>query len=115
MNDSVPQLPVGQLAEWIAAAGTPTPLLLDVREGWELAQASILLDGVEPVHIPMGELPSRAPELDPARPTVVICHHGARSQQCAMFLQQRGFSAVYNLQGGIDAWSRQVDPSVPRY
>jgi rhodanese-related sulfurtransferase len=49
------------------------------------------------------------------QPVVVICHHGARSMQCAHFLQQQGVSPVINLRGGIDAWSAQVDATVPRY
>jgi rhodanese-related sulfurtransferase len=87
------------------------PLLLDVREAWEYAHAH--LPGS--VHIPMGEIPARHGELPAEGPIVVLCHHGVRSLQVAHFLEQRGFAGVYNLRGGIDAWSLEVDPDVPRY
>lgn len=86
------------------------PLIVDVREPWEVAAAS--LPGA--VNIPMGEIPSRLAELDPDRETIVLCHHGIRSAQVAMYLARNGFERVINLSGGIDAWSA-VDPSVPRY
>ncbi len=85
--------------------------LLDVREPFELAIAG--LDGV--THIPMGVLPVRAHELDRSRPVVVICHHGTRSSLAARWLRENGFEDVTDLEGGIEAWSREVDPSVPRY
>ncbi|MBM3355502.1 MAG: sulfurtransferase, partial [Betaproteobacteria bacterium] len=47
--------------------------------------------------------------------TVMICHHGGRSLQAAMFLERQGFACVFNLTGGIAAWSRSVDPSMPQY
>jgi rhodanese-related sulfurtransferase len=87
------------------------PLLLDVREDWELAIAR--LD--EALHIPMGEIPARLQELDPERETVVLCRSGGRSAQVARFLQQHGFRAVWNLSGGILAWSEQLDPSLTPY
>lgn len=87
------------------------PLLLDVREPWEFAQCQI----AGAVNMPMGQVVQNWRNLDPARETVVICHHGMRSLQIAMFLHQTGFQQVINLDGGIDAWSRDVDPSVPRY
>jgi rhodanese-related sulfurtransferase len=86
-------------------------MLLDVREPAEVHFCAI--DGS--VHIPLGQLPGRLAELDPEREIVVVCHHGARSFQAAAFLRARGFENVYNLAGGIDAWSLSVDPSVPRY
>ncbi len=87
------------------------PLLLDVRESWEIEIAS--LPGAIP--IPMGDLPSRLQELDPDRPTIVICHHGARSLNVTMWLRNQGFEHVQSLAGGIDQWSRSIDPSIPRY
>ena len=66
-------------------------------------------------HIPMREVPARVGELEPAREVVAICHHGGRSQQVAMFLEKNGFAKIHNLQGGLDAWSRTVDPAVPVY
>ena len=93
----------------------PAPLLLDVREPGEVALASIRIEGMESLHIPMGDIASRAAELDATQPVVCICHHGVRSAQVVVFLTRRGFTASYNLTGGIDAWSTEVDPAVPRY
>ena len=86
------------------------PLLLDVREPWEFDVARIEDSRL----IPMGELPERFSELDPAAETVVICHHGSRSAYVARALGEIGFARVLNLQGGLDAYS-DVDESVPRY
>ena len=91
--------------------GPQPPVLLDVREDPELALARI----EAALHIPMSTVASRLDELDPGAPTVVMCHHGGRSLQVALFLQRSGFGEVSNLQGGIDGWSREVDPTVPRY
>jgi rhodanese-related sulfurtransferase len=89
-----------------------TPLLLlDVREDGEFAYAHI--EGS--LHIPLGQIPSRIDELNPDQDIVVICHHGVRSQQACQYLQQTGFTRLYNLQGGIDAWSVACDPAVRRY
>ena len=109
------QLTGPQLLALHAGACEAAPLLLDVREPWELAVAAIRIDGVRSVHIPMGELATRLIELDPSQPVVCICHHGMRSAQVVAFLERQGFEAAYNLAGGIDAWSAQVDASVPRY
>ncbi len=89
--------------------------MLDVREPWELATASVTPDGFSLLAIPMSQIPSRIGELDPAQPVACLCHHGARSERVAMFLEQHGFSAVANVAGGIDAWSCEVDARVPRY
>ena len=78
------------------------PLLVDVREPWELRLAAV--SGV--VNIPMAQIPDRLGELSRDRRIVVMCHTGARSYQVAVFLQQSGFDSVMNLAGGIDAWSR---------
>jgi rhodanese-related sulfurtransferase len=93
-----------------AAAG-PRPVLLDVREDWELAIAR--LEGA--VHIPMGEIPSRFRELETDREIVVFCRSGGRSAQVAQFLLRQGYPRVWNLAGGILAWSEQVDPTLPTY
>ena len=107
------QLPVDELP---ALCRSPlAPLLLDVREPWEVALAPLEVAGATLLAIPMGELPSRLAELSPSRPVVCVCHHGMRSLQVARWLERAGFDAVYNLEGGIDAWSREIDPSVPRY
>jgi rhodanese-related sulfurtransferase len=97
------------------APGATALLLLDVREDWEVQLAPVRVSGLRCVHIPMNDIPSRLAELDPAQPVVCICHHGARSAQVVAFLERQGFDAVYNLAGGSDAWSLQVDSSVPRY
>jgi rhodanese-related sulfurtransferase len=91
------------------------PLLLDVREPWEFALAAINISGLETRSMPMGNVQSQLHELDPAQPVVCICHHGMRSAQVVAFLERQGFEAAYNLAGGIDAWSQQVDPQIPRY
>ncbi len=96
-------------------AGEPRLVLLDVREPWEVALAAIRIDGAEHLDIPMGSVPARLDALDSAQPVVCICHHGARSAQVVAFLQRQGHDAVYNLAGGIDAWSQQIDERVPRY
>jgi rhodanese-related sulfurtransferase len=84
--------------------------LLDVREEWELGVASV----PNVVHIPMGEVADRLGELDRSREVVVLCRSGRRSLQVANFLQQNGFQAV-NLAGGILAWSRELDATIPTY
>ena len=85
--------------------------VLDVREPQEIEIAAF----PGSVHIPMGDIPSRLSELDPDRETVVVCHHGVRSAQVAMYLARMGFERVLNLTGGIDAWSEEADPTTPRY
>lgn len=85
--------------------------LLDVRLPDEIATASV--PGA--VMIPLHELPHRFAELPRDRPLVAICHHGVRSQNAARFLERNGFGEVLSLAGGIDAWSLQVDATVPRY
>jgi len=99
------------LAEWLADSSRAQPVLLDVREPWEIETAKI----AGCTSIPMREIPARSEELDDDAQIVCVCHHGGRSAQVAMFLESRGFTKVFNLQGGIDAWSRQVDPAVPTY
>jgi rhodanese-related sulfurtransferase len=87
------------------------PFILDVREPEEVALAAF--PGA--TNIPMGEIPSRMTELDPDRETIVVCHHGIRSAQVAIYLARMGFELAVNLAGGIDAWSIAADPAVPRY
>lgn len=97
------------------AARTPAPVLLDVREPWEFELARIELPGLSTLHMPMQSVPTRLGELPRTQPVVCICHHGARSAQVAAYLMQHGYDDVYNLAGGVDAWSTQVDAGVPRY
>ena len=104
------------LPAWLQAArANGEPLLLDVREPAEWRVASVHANGVEVLQMPMMSIPPRLHDLDAARPVAVLCHHGGRSMQVAMFLAQRGFTHVANIAGGIDAWSLTVDPSIPRY
>ena len=109
------QLSGPDLIGMASAIGVPAPLLLDVREPWEFALAAIQVHGLQTVSMPMNRVPERLAELSPMQPVVCICHHGARSAQVVAFLERQGFEAAYNLVGGIDAWSLQVDPAVPRY
>ncbi|MCB1825992.1 MAG: sulfurtransferase [Candidatus Competibacteraceae bacterium] len=104
------QLTPRELQRMLAPDRDP-PLLLDVREPWEVAVARI--EGA--FNLPMGRVMDGWRQLDPARETVVICHHGFRSAQVVLFLERAGFEWVANLDGGIDAWSREVDPIVPIY
>ncbi|PKO90149.1 MAG: sulfurtransferase [Betaproteobacteria bacterium HGW-Betaproteobacteria-12] len=105
------QLLPPQLAAWLTDPGRPRPLLLDVREPWEFELCH--LEGAQ--LMPMQLVPVRCQELDPEQDIVVICHHGARSMQVALFLENRGFAAVHNLAGGVNAWAMDVDPAMRRY
>jgi rhodanese-related sulfurtransferase len=109
-----------QLHDWLQLAAASTtadalPVVLDVREPWELQTASVRPDGFELLAIPMRSVPERYLELDHTRPIACLCHHGARSAQVAQFLLQNGFTDVVNIHGGIHAWSQVLDPSVPVY
>lgn len=105
------QITAPALAARLADAARGKPLLLDVREPWEFQICRI--EGSQLV--PMGEIPARAAELDSGAEVVVICHHGGRSLQVALFLEKQGFSDVTNLTGGVDAWAKNVDPAMPVY
>ena len=105
------QISTSELAAWLSDARREKPVLLDVREPWEWQTARI--EGAR--HIPMREVPARVGEIERDREVVALCHHGGRSQQVAMFLEKNGFAKVHNLVGGVDAWSRTVDPAVPLY
>lgn len=112
----IDQVRPADLPAWFQAqAGGTSAVVLDVREPWELQTASVRPEGFELVAIPMNEIPSRLGELDPARPVACLCHHGARSLRVASFLSQRGFAQVANIAGGIEAWTSERDPAVPRY
>jgi rhodanese-related sulfurtransferase len=93
-------------------SGKPGLVLLDVREPWEFATAQI----AGSKSLPMGEIPARVfQELDPEAHIVTICHGGVRSLNVAVWMRNQGFEKVQSLSGGIDAWSREIDPAVPRY
>lgn len=108
-----------QINDWLqhvkAQSPEVTPVVLDVREPWELQTASVKPDGFELIHMPMRSVPARYLELDRNRPVACLCHHGARSAQVVHFLMQNGFTEVVNVHGGINAWSRERDPGVPVY
>ena len=104
------EITVAQLQSLLASNNPP--LLLDVREPWEHATASIPAATL----IPMNEIPARAhQELDEDAAILVMCHHGARSLSVAAWLRQQGFDKAQSVSGGIDAWSRLIDPTIPRY
>ena len=105
------EISTAELAAKIAEGKHADVVLLDVRETWEYATASI--EGS--LLVPMGEIPARMQELDPEAHIVTICHSGVRSMNVAVWLRNQGFEKVQSLSGGIDSWSREVDPSVPRY
>jgi rhodanese-related sulfurtransferase len=105
------QISPAELAAWLADKSRAAPLLLDVREPWEYDKAHIAGSRL----VPMGQVQARIAELSKENEVVAICHHGGRSLQIAMVLEKNGFSRVHNLTGGIDAWSRTVDASVPTY
>ena len=95
----------------VLLAGPNPPLLLDVREPWEVETAAV--PGA--TCIPMGQVPTRLAELDRDQAMLVMCHHGRRSAQVGYLLERSGFREVINLAGGIDAWSEQVDPGIAQY
>ncbi len=109
MTDSVEQISPAQLKERLDAG--EVGLLLDVRDDWEHSMAAI----ADSTHIPLGELVDRLQELEFEDDIVVYCHVGQRSYQAGLLLKEAGFNNVYNLVGGIDAWSQLVDPSIRRY
>ncbi len=112
----IEQIRPAELYRWLRSMQTlDQPVVLDVREPFELRTACVKPDGFALVAIPMGMIPLRLAELDPQRPTLCLCHHGVRSMQVALFLKNRGFSHVANIAGGIEAWSRELDPEVAQY
>ena len=101
-----------QLAEYLQRS-EQDPMLLDVREPWEFARCHIAGSEL----IPMQQIPLAVDDarLDPTREIVVICHHGIRSRQVAYYLEQLGFTNLINLEGGVEAWAQDVDPTMERY
>ena len=94
-----------------ALAGATPPLVVDVREPWELELAR--LDGA--THLPLREIPARMAELDTRREVVTVCHHGVRSLRARELLLSAGFAHVRSLAGGIDAWAEEIAPGMARY
>jgi rhodanese-related sulfurtransferase len=87
------------------------PLVIDVREEWELQLARI----PDVVHVPMNQIQARLGEFQQNGEVIVMCHAGGRSMRVAHFLASQGFTDVANLSGGISAWSQLVDATVPQY
>jgi rhodanese-related sulfurtransferase len=110
VRPTAPGITALELLEWLKRPGAK-PVVIDVRGADERAICAL----PETVHIPMWDIPKCVETLDRQRDTVVLCHHGIRSRQVANYLLQAGFTKVYNLTGGIDAWAVQVDPSMRRY
>jgi len=102
---------VAELSRWLGDGKRPPPLLLDVREPWE--QQICAIPGS--LAMPLSQIAARASEVDANGPVVCVCHHGNRSARVAMFLLQKGYQDVYNLSGGVDAWARQIDPTMATY
>ncbi len=115
----IDQLSPTHFAAWRDAAAPAMPIVLDVREPWEVQTASVKPDGFTLLLIPMQSVPARIAEMKQAHgadhPIACLCHHGMRSLQVAHYLAQNGFTGVVNLQGGIAAWAVQLDASVPQY
>ena len=107
----IEQLQGGDLQAWLDDKSRAKPVVLDVREPWEHEVCSI----PDSMLLPMQQIPTRLQELPTDADIVVVCHHGMRSADATAFLSQQGFKSVKNLVGGIDAWSKQIDPGVPRY
>ena len=105
------QLSASQLRDWLADPGRTKPVLLDVREPWEFETCRI----AGSISMPMRGIPARYHELGRDQDIVMVCHHGARSFQAGMFLEQMGFGGIVNLHGGVAAWARDVDPTMPTY
>jgi rhodanese-related sulfurtransferase len=117
INDLIPEITARETADLLA--GDQTFVLLDVREHYELHWAR--LDDARLLHIPLSYLAQRGLAAIPQElrehpgPLVVLCHLGFRSAQVTAWLRQMGWTNVYNLAGGIDAYARQVDPAVGLY
>ena len=117
------QLRANQVSDWARQFATEhanaLPVVLDVREAWEVQTASLVDDeaanGFKLVLMPMRTVPARYMELDRDQPIACLCHHGARSMQVVHFLESNGFTQVANVQGGINAWASEHDPRIPLY
>lgn len=86
-------------------------VLLDVREDWEMEVCQV----ENSMHIPMGNIPAQIEQLDKDKTIAVMCHHGMRSQQVCSYLESQGFSNLFNVSGGIDAWAKEIDSSLQLY
>jgi adenylyltransferase/sulfurtransferase len=111
MESDATELSVTDLKEIVDSGEKVT--LIDVREPYEWSIGNLEPEGAK--LIPLGELPQRVAEIDPNSDVVVYCRTGARSARAADFLREQGFTKVRNLEGGIRAWSEEIDPSIPKY
>lgn len=100
---------VEDLARWLIEP--EPPLILDVREPWEVRICAI----PDSLCVPMGQLPEKVGAVPGDRRVVVLCHHGIRSHHVANWLRNAGYANVANLRGGIDAWARRIDPKMSIY
>ena len=110
-NPPVASMDVMQLSALLQDKGPDAVFLLDVREPSETDLC--VIPGA--VLVPLGQVPQSVSSIPSDRPVVIYCHHGGRSARATAYLQAQGYGNVCNLEGGIDAWSRLVDPEVPRY
>ena len=112
----IDQIQPSQLPDWISSkSASGNTVVLDVREPYEVQTACVTANGFELVTLPMGSIVEKLSELDKDRPIACLCHHGSRSMQVAAYLSSQGFTHLANIEGGIHAWSLQVDPNVPTY
>ena len=107
----IAQLTPRDLAAWRADAARAAPVLVDVREPWEYAHCHI--EGSQ--LMPLQTVPANVAALPRDRDLVLVCHHGNRSQRAAQWLEQQGYSRLFNLAGGVERWATEVDPAMPRY
>ena len=107
----VPEISIAETKRLLDGANPPR--LIDVREEDEWAHCKI--PGAE--LLPLSQWPAVALEKlgDKSQPLLIHCHHGGRSARAAAWLLQQGYADVRNVAGGIDAWSLEIDPAVPRY
>ena len=114
----IAQVRPAHFTAWRDAAGS-APVVLDVREPWELQTASVAPVGFVLLHVPMQSLPARLTELQATyaanQPIACLCHHGIRSQQVAHYLTRNGFTHVVNIEGGIAAWAQELDDGIAHY
>ncbi|MBU6224865.1 MAG: sulfurtransferase [Burkholderiales bacterium] len=112
----IDQIQPSQLSDWISSkSASGNTVVLDVRESYEVQTACVTANGFELVTLPMGSIVEKLSELDKDRPIACLCHHGSRSMQVAAYLSSQGFTHLANIEGGIHAWSSQVDSNVPTY
>lgn len=107
----IPQITPKELAAWRDDPSREPPLLVDVREPWEVGLCSI----AESRCVPMAQIPAAVASLPRERDIVLVCHHGHRSMHAGLYLRNAGFDRVHNLRGGIAAWASDVEPGMPRY